>query len=157
MAPVCPWCLQEQQIVALKAAHPGVLLLVEVGYKMRMFGEDAEVAAKVRQGTDQQEWCLCAGSCKLPAVGHSFPPYRSHVGARTPSSPVAKHCAVMFVVMAMTACTHDDHACACLLLQELGIACFHDHNFMTASFPVPRLSIHVRRLVAAGHKVGTQK
>lgn len=24
---------------------------------------------------------------------------------------------------------------------------------MTASFPVPRLSIHVRRLVAAGHKV----
>jgi hypothetical protein len=40
-------CLQEQQVVALKAAHPGVLLLVEVGYKMRMFGADAEVAAKV--------------------------------------------------------------------------------------------------------------
>lgn len=38
-------------------------------------------------------------------------------------------------------------------MQELGIACFFDHNFMTASFPVPRLSIHVRRLVAAGHKV----
>lgn len=34
-------------MVSLKAAHPGVLLLVEVGYKMRMFGEDAEVAAKV--------------------------------------------------------------------------------------------------------------
>jgi hypothetical protein len=44
-----------------------------------------------------------------------------------------------------------------LLLQELGIACFLDHNFMTASFPVPRLSIHVRRLVAAGHKVCTQQ
>jgi DNA mismatch repair protein MSH3 len=42
------WCPQEQQVVALKAAHPGVLLLVEVGYKMRMFGADAEVAAKVR-------------------------------------------------------------------------------------------------------------
>jgi hypothetical protein len=39
--------VQEQQVVSLKAAHPGVLLLVEVGYKMRMFGQDAEVAAKV--------------------------------------------------------------------------------------------------------------
>lgn len=45
-------CLQEQQVVALKAAHPGVLLLVEVGYKMRMFGEDAEVAAKVTMGSN---------------------------------------------------------------------------------------------------------
>lgn len=40
---------QEQQVVALKAAHPGVLLAVEVGYKIRVFGEDAEVAAKVRE------------------------------------------------------------------------------------------------------------
>jgi hypothetical protein len=37
--------------------------------------------------------------------------------------------------------------------QELGIYCYLDRNFMTASFPVPRLPIHVRRLVAAGHKV----
>eukprot|EP00775_Hariotina_reticulata_P004120 gene4120-4366_t len=73
----------EQQVVALKAANPGVLLVVEVGYKFRMFGEDAQIAS-----------------------------------------------------------------------QELGIYCFPDHNFLTASFPVPRLPIHVRRLVAAGHKVG---
>jgi hypothetical protein len=33
----------EQQVVALKAAHPGVLLVVEVGYKFRMFGDDAQV------------------------------------------------------------------------------------------------------------------
>ncbi|XP_052792557.1 DNA mismatch repair protein Msh3-like [Mya arenaria] len=29
-----------------------------------------------------------------------------------------------------------------------------DHNFLTASIPVHRLHVHVRRLVAAGHKVG---
>jgi DNA mismatch repair protein MSH3 len=28
------------------------------------------------------------------------------------------------------------------------------HNFYTASIPVPRLPIHVKRLVTAGHKVG---
>jgi DNA mismatch repair protein MSH3 len=39
--------VQEQQIVVLKQQHPGVLLLVEVGYKMCMFGHDAEVVAKV--------------------------------------------------------------------------------------------------------------
>lgn len=70
-------------MIALKAQHPGVLLVVEVGYKMCMYGEDAEVAASV-----------------------------------------------------------------------LGIYCFPGHhNFKTASFPVQRLPIHVRRLVAAGHKV----
>lgn len=38
----------EQQVVDLKAKHPGVLLLVECGYRYRFFGEDALVAAKVR-------------------------------------------------------------------------------------------------------------
>lgn len=45
-----------------------------------------------------------------------------------------------------------------LLLQiasrELGIHAWPDHNFLTASFPTQRLPIHVRRLVAAGLKVG---
>jgi DNA mismatch repair protein MSH3 len=59
-----------------------VMLVVEVGYKFRFFGEDAQVAAA-----------------------------------------------------------------------ELGIYAYPDHNFLTASFPVQRLPIHVRRLVAAGHKV----
>jgi DNA mismatch repair protein MSH3 len=43
--------------------------------------------------------------------------------------------------------------CCQIASQELGIYCFPDHNFLTASFPVPRLPIHIRRLVAAGHKV----
>lgn len=31
--------------------------------------------------------------------------------------------------------------------------CFPDHEFMTASIPTHRLSVHVRRLVACGYKV----
>ncbi|GIL42499.1 hypothetical protein Vafri_459, partial [Volvox africanus] len=73
----------EQQVVALKGQHPGTLLLVEVGYKMRFFGEDAETAARV---------------CNLWA----------HM----------------------------------------------DHNFLTASFPVYRLPVYVRRLCRAGYRVG---
>uniref|UniRef100_A0A0D9WBC2 DNA mismatch repair protein MSH3 n=1 Tax=Leersia perrieri TaxID=77586 RepID=A0A0D9WBC2_9ORYZ len=73
----------EQQVVDLKARHPGVLLMVEVGYRFRFFGEDAAVAASV-----------------------------------------------------------------------LGIIAHPDHSFLTASVPAFRLGFHVRRLVAAGHRVG---
>ncbi|CAG9463646.1 unnamed protein product [Pedinophyceae sp. YPF-701] len=73
----------EQQVVALKRDNPGTLLAVEVGYKFRFFGEDAEAAAQV---------------CKL--------------------------------------------------------YCYTDHSFLTASVPVARLFVHVRRLVEAGHRVG---
>ncbi|XP_022140857.1 DNA mismatch repair protein MSH3 isoform X2 [Momordica charantia] len=37
----------ELQVVELKKRHPDVLLMVEVGYRYRFFGEDAEIAAKV--------------------------------------------------------------------------------------------------------------
>ncbi|XP_047335666.1 DNA mismatch repair protein MSH3 [Impatiens glandulifera] len=37
----------EQQIVDLKSKYPDVLLMVEVGYRYRFFGEDAEAAARV--------------------------------------------------------------------------------------------------------------
>lgn len=33
----------EMQVVELKAKYPGCLLLIEVGYKFRFFGEDAKV------------------------------------------------------------------------------------------------------------------
>ena len=32
-----------EQVVRLKAKHEGVLLMIEVGYKYRFFGEDAKV------------------------------------------------------------------------------------------------------------------
>ncbi|XP_025077388.1 DNA mismatch repair protein Msh3-like isoform X3 [Pomacea canaliculata] len=41
--------------------------------------------------------------------------------------------------------------------KELKIFCHPNHNFMTASIPVHRLFVHVRRLVAAGYKVGVVK
>ncbi|WOL13336.1 hypothetical protein Cni_G22106 [Canna indica] len=76
----------ELQVIDLKSKHPDVLLMVEVGYKYRFFGEDAETAARV-----------------------------------------------------------------------LGIFAHVDHNFLTASIPTFRLHFHVRRLVAAGYKVGVVK
>ncbi|KAK4793037.1 hypothetical protein SAY86_023472 [Trapa natans] len=37
----------EQQVVELKTKYPDVLLMVEVGYRIRFFGHDAETAARV--------------------------------------------------------------------------------------------------------------
>ena len=37
----------EQQVSDLKVQHPGMLLLIECGYRFRFFGEDALAAAKV--------------------------------------------------------------------------------------------------------------
>ncbi len=36
----------EKQILELKAAHPGVLLIIEVGYKLKFYGDDARIASK---------------------------------------------------------------------------------------------------------------
>ena len=37
----------EEQYLRIRAANPGVLLVIEVGYKYKMFGDDAEVARDV--------------------------------------------------------------------------------------------------------------
>ncbi|KDN51533.1 hypothetical protein RSAG8_00078, partial [Rhizoctonia solani AG-8 WAC10335] len=73
----------EKQILALKKQHEDAILLFEVGYKFRFFGEDARVASR-----------------------------------------------------------------------ELGIACFMDKNFLTASIPVHRRDVHVKKLISQGYKVG---
>ena len=41
--------------------------------------------------------------------------------------------------------------------RECNIFCYPDRNFMTASIPVPRLHVYVRRLVEAGFKVIPQQ
>ncbi|KAI0003416.1 DNA mismatch repair protein MSH3 [Russula compacta] len=41
-----PYTALELQVLQLKAKHEGVLLMIEVGYKYRFFGEDAKTAAK---------------------------------------------------------------------------------------------------------------
>ncbi|KAN0060382.1 Mismatch repair protein msh3 [Thecaphora frezii] len=73
----------EKQILELKHQHPGILLIIEVGYKLKFYGEDARIASK-----------------------------------------------------------------------ELNIMCFPERNLLTAMIPVHRLHIHVKKLIAAGHKVG---
>lgn len=86
----------EKQVIEIKHDNKDTLLVVEVGYKFRFFGEDARIAAK-----------------------------------------------------------------------ELGIVCIpgkmrfdedaseaHLDRFASASIPVHRLHVHVKRLVQAGHKVG---
>ncbi|CCM03684.1 uncharacterized protein FIBRA_05828 [Fibroporia radiculosa] len=41
-----PYSPLELQVLDLKAKHPGTLLMVEVGYRMNFFGEDAEIVGK---------------------------------------------------------------------------------------------------------------
>ncbi|KAK0552687.1 Mismatch repair protein msh3 [Tilletia horrida] len=73
----------EKQILELKQSYPGVLLIIEVGYKLKFYGDDARIASR-----------------------------------------------------------------------ELNIACFPEKHLLTAMIPVHRLHVHIRKLIAAGHKVG---
>ncbi|KAK4985422.1 Mismatch repair protein msh3 [Elasticomyces elasticus] len=86
----------EKQVIEIKRQHMDTLLVVEVGYKYRFFGEDARIAAKELS-------IVC-----IPGK------YR-----------------------------YDEHPSEA-----------HIDRFASASIPVHRLHIHVKRLVSAGHKVG---
>ncbi|KAL9030418.1 MAG: hypothetical protein Q9196_001450 [Gyalolechia fulgens] len=86
----------EKQVLEIKRSHMDTLLIVEVGYKFRFFGEDARTAAKELS-------IVC-----IPGK------YR-----------------------------YDEHPSEA-----------HLDRFASASIPVHRLHVHVKRLVGAGHKVG---
>jgi DNA mismatch repair protein MSH3 len=86
----------EKQVLEIKRAHMGTLLVVEVGYKFRFFGEDARIAAK---------------ELSIVCIPGKF--------------------------------RYDEHPSEA-----------HLDRFASASIPVHRLHVHVKRLVAAGHKVG---
>ncbi|KAI4188295.1 MAG: hypothetical protein L6R41_002246 [Letrouitia leprolyta] len=86
----------EKQVLEIKRSHADTLLVVEVGYKFRFFGEDARTAAKELS-------IVC-----IPGK------YR-----------------------------YDEHPSEA-----------HLDRFASASIPVHRLHVHVKRLVGAGHKVG---
>ncbi|KXL50214.1 hypothetical protein M433DRAFT_156423 [Acidomyces richmondensis BFW] len=86
----------EKQVLDIKHKHPDTLLIVEVGYKFRFFGEDARIAAKELS-------IVC-----IPGK------YR-----------------------------FDEHPSEA-----------HLDRFASASVPVHRLHVHVKRLVSSGHKVG---
>lgn len=86
----------EQQVVDIKRKHPDTVLVVEVGYKFRFFGEDAKIASQ--------------------------------------------NLSIMCIPGKMRFDEHPSEA--------------HLEKFASASIPVPRLHVHVKRLVAAGYKVG---
>ncbi|KAI5795094.1 muts domain V-domain-containing protein [Geopyxis carbonaria] len=86
----------EKQVVDIKLANPDTVLVVEVGYKFRFFGEDARIASQ--------------------------------------------HLSIMCIPGKFR---FDNHP------SEAGY-----DKFASASIPVPRLHVHVKRLVAAGYKVG---
>lgn len=86
----------EKQVIEIKRNHMDTVLVVEVGYKFRFFGEDARIAARELS-------IVC-----IPGK------YR-----------------------------FDEHPSEA-----------HLDRFASASVPVHRLHVHVKRLVSAGHKVG---
>ncbi|KAJ9655158.1 Mismatch repair protein msh3 [Neophaeococcomyces mojaviensis] len=86
----------EKQVIEVKQAHTDTLLVVEVGYKFRFFGEDARIAAK---------------ELGIMCIPGKF--------------------------------RFDEHPSEA-----------HLDRFASASIPVHRLHVHVKRLVQAGHKVG---
>ncbi|KAI5299529.1 Mismatch repair protein msh3, partial [Ascosphaera atra] len=86
----------ERQVIDIKRKHMDTILVVEVGYKFRFFGEDARIAAK--------ELSIVCIPGKMRFDEH---PSEAHLT-----------------------------------------------RFASASIPVHRLHVHVKRLVAAGHKVG---
>ncbi|WEW60046.1 Mismatch repair protein msh3 [Emydomyces testavorans] len=86
----------EKQVIDIKSRHRDTLLVVEVGYKFRFFGEDAKIAAR--------ELSIVCIPGKLRFDEH---PSEAHL-----------------------------------------------NRFASASIPVHRLHVHVKRLVRAGHKVG---
>lgn len=86
----------EKQVIEIKRANMDTLLVVEVGYKFRFFGEDARIASK--------ELSIVCIPGKMRFDEH---PSEAHLD-----------------------------------------------RFASASIPVHRLHVHVKRLVSAGHKVG---
>lgn len=86
----------ELQMLEIKRSNPDTLLVIEVGYKYRFFGEDARTAAK---------------ELSIVCIPGKF--------------------------------RYDEHPSEA-----------HLNRFASASIPVHRLHVHVKRLVAAGHKVG---
>ncbi|TVY27395.1 DNA mismatch repair protein [Lachnellula hyalina] len=86
----------ELQVLDIKRKHMDTLLIVEVGYKFKFFGEDARDAAKV---------------LSIVCIPGKF--------------------------------RYDEHPSEA-----------HLDRFASASIPTHRLSVHARRLVQAGHKIG---
>lgn len=105
----------EKQVIEIKRKHMETVLVIEVGYKFRFFGEDARIAAK--------------------ELGIVCIPGKFRFDERMLRSTWEwLDCWLMFYF------TDPSEA--------------HIDRFASASIPVHRLHVHVKRLITAGHKVG---
>lgn len=167
----------EQQVVDLKAKHPGVLLLVECGYRYRFFGEDALAAAKVSvyffccthaPRTRVTTQALSATGLRTFEYHHTFIDKRALLlpellrrgcisGCGISKAPICRlgirNLYTGTSLVLSPACPFS----VLLLSQVLRIYAHMDHNFHVASVPTFRLAVHLRRLVDAGYKARHKK
>lgn len=65
----------EKQIIELKDENPGKLLLIQIGYKYKLFGEDAKIGAKILNimfiPDDKEQFSYC-----------SFPDFKLHINLK---------------------------------------------------------------------------
>lgn len=108
----------EKQVVDIKKKHKDTVLVVEVGYKFRFFGEDARTAAK-----ELSIVCI---------------PGKLRYDERASITQLPEH--VVNTPRLTGIWTDPSEA--------------HLDKFASASIPVHRLHVHVKRLITAGHKVG---
>lgn len=113
----------EKQVIEIKRKHMDTVLVVEVGYKFRFFGEDARIAAK-----ELSIVCIPGKLRFDERMGGSF----------------CEVCVYTYMCCCANGFMH--------LILDPSEA--HLDRFASASIPVHRLHVHVKRLVAAGHKVG---
>ncbi len=128
----------------LKRAHPGVLLVIEVGYKYRFYGCDAVAGGPHPGGHPALLPCWYEPVCHL-ADDLALPPSVRPCGVATSlvSTPTAPPQLGLHLPS------------VCLLpaaSRILGIYSYQDRSFLSAGVPQPRLHVHIRRLVEAGHK-----
>ena len=118
----------EQQVLALRKAHPGVMLVVEV---RACLATPISLRRSLNLGS-----CRSATSAPHLALPPPLPP-------AFPDSPSSLARRFRFF-------GEDAQAAS----RVLNIACFPSQHMLTASIPTHRLDFHVRRLLNAGYKVG---
>lgn len=145
---IAPCCVHHNcpasQIVELKRAHPGVLLVIEVGYKYRFYGGDA-VAGGPHPGGDPALLPCWRRPVRHLADGSALPPSVRPCGVAAPWSA----CQLAPAQLGL----HLPSSCPPPAASRiLGIYSYQDRSFLSAGVPQPRLHVHIRRLVEAGHK-----
>lgn len=105
----------EKQVIDIKRKHMDTILVVEVGYKFRFFGEDARVAAR-----ELSIVCI-PGKMRYDERMHFQSCSTGNVADYDPLADPSEA---------------------------------HIDRFASASIPVHRLHVHVKRLITAGYKVG---